>query len=136
MPISNPTTIHKSGSPNLYGDVTLSAGTNVTLTQTGNTIQIAASGGAGASWTEVEIDFGATTPKYDALFTITDASVNTSSKIIVLPSGKTATGRVSGDAQWDNLLLAASPGTGNFTLYALAFPGPVKGKRVIQYTVA
>jgi len=36
-----------SGQPQLVGDVTLSAGTNVTLTQSGNDIQIASSAGAG-----------------------------------------------------------------------------------------
>lgn len=37
----------KSGSAALYGDVTLSAGSNVTLTQSGNDIQISSSGGTG-----------------------------------------------------------------------------------------
>jgi hypothetical protein len=35
------TTVHKSGDPSITGDITLTAGTNVVLTQTGNNITIA-----------------------------------------------------------------------------------------------
>jgi hypothetical protein len=41
--------VSKSGDPKLAGDVTLTAGTNVTLTQTGQDIEIAAAGGGGGS---------------------------------------------------------------------------------------
>ena len=41
------TSISVTGEPKLTGDVTLSAGSNVTLTQTGQNIQIASSGGGG-----------------------------------------------------------------------------------------
>lgn len=41
--------ISNSGDPQLTGDVTLSAGANVTLTQTGNDISIASSGGGGGA---------------------------------------------------------------------------------------
>ena len=51
--------VAKSGSAALYGDVTLSAGTNVTLTQTGQDIQIAASSGSG-SVTNWALDTGFT----------------------------------------------------------------------------
>lgn len=87
-----------------------------------------------ALWTEAEIDFG-TTPAWDETFTITDSLVSSGSKIVVVPSGKVATGRVGNDLEWDNLLLGALPGTGSFTLTALAFPGPVVGKRKIIYQV-
>lgn len=39
--------VSKSGSSQLFGDVTLSAGSNVTLTQVGNDISISSSGGGG-----------------------------------------------------------------------------------------
>jgi hypothetical protein len=94
-----------------------------------------AAGSGGATWTETEIDFG-TSPKYDATFTITDATVSGTSKVIVVPCGKAATGRVGDDWAWDGLTLAASPNSGNFTLYVCALPGPVAGKRKIQYTVS
>ena len=96
----------------------------------------AGGGGGGGTWTEVEIDFGSTKPQYDAQFTITDAGVSSSSKLIVLESGKAATGRVLGDSQWDSIGLSANPGAGNFVVYAVANPGPVKGKRKIQYQIA
>lgn len=56
MPIFNPAveSIAKAGSAKLTGDVTLTGGSNVTLTQSGNDISIAASGGgSGMTWTEV-----------------------------------------------------------------------------------
>ena len=109
----------------------ITLGTNLSFT---GTILNAASG-AGVSWTEIEVDFGSTTPQYDSLFTITDAAVTATSKIQILESGKPATGRVAGDAQWDSIFASALPGTGNFQLYAMAHPGPVLGKRKLQYTV-
>lgn len=90
--------------------------------------------GAGSVWTEYEIDFG-TLPRFDALFTITDAAVSSTSKIIISETGKPATGRVAGDSQWDYISLAALPVAGSFTVYAMAIPGPVVGKRKIQYQV-
>lgn len=42
-------TIHKTGSSSIYGAVTLTEGANITLTQTGNDITIAATGGGGVS---------------------------------------------------------------------------------------
>lgn len=113
---------------------TLIAGSNISFISGSQSLTIASSGG-GATWTEVEIDFGSL-PVFDKLFTITDASSTTSSKIIISESGKAATGRVSGDAQWDNIQMAANPGNGSFTVYAKAFPGPVVGKRKIHYTIA
>lgn len=92
------------------------------------------SGGGGATWTEAEIDFG-TTPRYEANFTITDASASATSKIAISESGKTATGRADGDSQWDSITLTALPASGSFTAYAVATPGPVVGKRKVQYSI-
>lgn len=47
--LSNLFSLAKSGSPTLVGPVTLSQGTNITLTQSGNDIAIAAAGGGGGS---------------------------------------------------------------------------------------
>jgi hypothetical protein len=49
MAVNNPTTINATGSSPLAGNVTLAAGSNVTLTQTGQQIQIAASGGGSST---------------------------------------------------------------------------------------
>lgn len=114
-----------------FQEITL--GTN--LSMSGTTLNASGGGGGGGTWTEAEIDFGST-PKYDASFTVTDGTVSGTSKIIVLPCGKAATGRTADDWQWDGVTLAATPGTGSFTLYAVALPGPVVGPRKIQYQVA
>jgi hypothetical protein len=83
---------------------------------------------------EVEVDFG-TNPRWDQKFTITDAAISADSKIIAVQSGKTATGRRPGDAQWDSINCAILPGVGQATLFCTASPGPVVGKRIIQYEV-
>jgi hypothetical protein len=93
-------------------------------------------GGGGGTVTEVEVDFG-TTPVFDATFTITDAAITSSaSKVVISESGKPATGRVAGDAQWDSILCSANPSAGSAAVYARANPGPVVGKRKLQYSVA
>jgi hypothetical protein len=92
-------------------------------------------GGGGGTVTEVEVDFG-TKPVKDATFTITDGTVSATSKVQISESGKAAASRASGDAQWDSIHCAALPGTGQFVVYCLAFPGPVVGKRKLHYTVA
>ena len=93
-------------------------------------------GVGGASWTEVEIDFG-TVPVYEATFTITDAAITSSAvKIAIIPCGKAATGRTADDWQWDGGTFAANPGAGSATCYAAFFPGPIVGKRKLQYQVA
>lgn len=83
--------------------------------------------------TVVEVDFTGPRPVYEAEFTILDARVAPSTVIVVTQSGATATDRVGNDLAWDQLLLGAVAGTGEFTLTALATPGPVTGKRVILY---
>lgn len=135
--------VRKNSAGSVFGRrrINFIEGSNVTLTITddaGNEevdVQVAAASGSAATWTEVEIDFGST-PAYDAQFTVVDAAVTGASKIIILPTGKAATGRTADDWQWDGLTLAATPASGSFTLYALAHPGPVVGKRKVQYSVA
>lgn len=95
----------------------------------------AIAGGGGAEWTELEVDFGST-PVFDAQFTITDAAISTTSKVAVVPSGKVATGRTAGDWQWDGGTFAALAGSGSATCYATFSPGPIVGRRYIQYQVA
>lgn len=109
----------------------ITLGTN--LSMSGTTLN--AAGGAGASWTETEIDFG-TSPAKDKTFVITDAGVSSSSKILIVPSGNVATGRVGDDWEWDGFTFSGKAATGQFTLTALAQPGPVVGKRKVFYSVA
>ena len=114
------------------GDVEeITLGTNLSFT--GTTLNAA---GGSSTWTEVEIDFG-TTPVYDKTFTITDAAITSSAvKMILVPSGKAATGRTADDWQWDGGTFAANPGTGSATCYANFSPGPIVGRRKLLYQVA
>ena len=111
------------------------SGVSVSVSAGVATVVVSSGGGGSFSMTETEIDFG-TTPQWDKTFTVVDASVTGSSKISVWPSGNVGTSRVGNDLEWDNLLLGALAGTGQFTLTALAFPGPVVGKRKIYYAIA
>lgn len=80
MPIFNPTTLRKSGSSPIAGDVQLVQGANVTLTQSGNQITIASTGGGGGSSTKgiVEVDFG-TSESDIATVTVSDAGITAAS---------------------------------------------------------
>lgn len=105
------------------------------LTQAEADVLYAPAGGGGASWTEAEIDFGSA-PVYEASFTITDAAITSSAvKMQVLPCGKAATGRTADDWQWDGATFAANPGAGSATVYAQFMPGPIVGRRKVQYSV-
>ena len=90
--------------------------------------------GTTSTSTEIEVDFGAS-PVTDASFTIVDGSCVPTSKIRPVLSGKAATSRTYGDAQWDGLQFAALAGTGQFTLFALCLTGSVVGKRIVLYTL-
>lgn len=92
-------------------------------------------GGGSGAVTEIEVDFGST-PVYDATFTITDAAIiSSANSVLITESGKPATGRVAGDAQWDSIVCSTNPGVGSAVVYVQALPGPVVGKRKLQYMV-
>lgn len=82
---------------------------------------------------EAEIDFG-TKPVTSKSFTVVDASIVASSKIMVVGSGNTATGRVGNDYEWDSVNYTAKGETGTFTLKAVCNSGHLIGKRKILYT--
>lgn len=126
--------IEYAGSPLAQRGVLNFTGAGVTVTDTAGETVVNISAGGGASWTEIEVDFGAT-PVYSASFTITDAAISAASKVQVLPCGKAATGRTADDWAWDGAVFAALPGSGSATCYAHFLPGPVVGLRKIQYSV-
>jgi hypothetical protein len=103
--------------------LTLSAGT------------LSASGGGSVTITEAEIDFGSI-PVPSKKFTITNAGISATSKIMVTPSGSVATGRVGDDWEWDAINFSAKSGTGQFVLTAKTTYGKIIGKRKIYYTYA
>jgi hypothetical protein len=110
-------------------------GAGVVASGAGATTTITISGGGAGTFavTETEVDFG-TTPVTDATFTVTDASITGTSKIMVTESGSIGTGRVaSGDSLWDTISYSCVPAAGSFTLYARA-SGAVVGYRKLFYT--
>lgn len=134
-------TIAVSGQSSVVADtttdtLTLVAGTNVTITTnaTTDTITITASGGSG-SVSEAEIDFGSSEVS-DASFTVTDATVSTSSKIIVGTAGTAPSdSRDVEEIFAENYQYMAAPGTGQFTLYASPNEGTTSGKVKIWYSL-
>jgi len=98
--------------------------------QAGDTI---AGTGGSAVLTETEIDFG-TKPVNNKTFTVTDAGVSGSNKIIVIGSASNATGQVGNDWEVDSAMFSAKANTGNFTLYVNA-QFSISGKRKIYYQI-
>lgn len=84
--------------------------------------------------TQTEIDFGAT-PIYAKSFVVTDAGVSGTSQIIPTVARDAATAKDADEAEMDALKLVASPGAGNFTLYAEGLEGRVYGAFKINYLV-
>lgn len=109
------------------------------INATGDLILVGSTGANGTNGsngaltvTETEIDFGVV-PVHKKQFTITDAGISATSKIIAVQSGKAATGRDADENEMDALILNCNPGTGQFTLNAFALPGPVTGKYKVNY---
>lgn len=89
----------------------------------------------GASWTETEIDFGSA-PVAGGSFTVVDAAVSGTSKVVVVPSGAAPTGGYADVWEWDTLTFAATAGAGQFTLHAAVANGTTNGKRKVFYQVS
>lgn len=97
-------------------------------------------GGAGATWTEHEIDLdtcGVGVGKGSRVCkkTVTDAGVSSTSKIAVLHSAKAATGRQADENELDPITCRAEPSAGSFTLICKGHEGPIHGKYLVNYTV-
>jgi hypothetical protein len=95
--------IAKSGSTGLTGAVTLSQGSNITLTQSGNDISIAASGGGGSSsWLAKTANYTAASgdkiicDSSGGIFTITlPASPSTGDNVTIKSGGSAATNNIT-----------------------------------------
>jgi hypothetical protein len=108
-------------------------GNFVKVNATATGLEFVAGGGGSFTVTETEVDFG-TNPVVEKTFTIVDALVSATSKIMVTESGSIATGRIAGgDSLWDSIVYSCVPASGSFTLYARA-SGSVVGYRKLFYT--
>lgn len=112
------------------------AGTNVTISPTSGVgdVTINASGGAGASWTQVELDFGVGAQKSTFSY-VTDATVTAASKIMVLQSGIAATGRQADENEMDAIVCRAIPATGTLRIICSVLEGVTHGLFKVNYTV-
>lgn len=82
--------------------------------------------------TEIEVDFW-TIPVNTKKFVITDANINTSSKIVVYQSWNTATDRVGNDWEFDSATFSAKSWTWNFTISVVS-NGHIRWKRKLFYS--
>lgn len=116
MPLYEPKTVRIRDEGVSQGDVTTLdfVGTGVTATTSGGIATVNISGG---TWTLVEADLGS--PHWRGKFTVTDASVSSSSKIIIqhAPGPYTGKGTLADEAEMDPLWCIAAPGSGQFTVH-------------------
>jgi len=109
-------------------------GAGVNAVRVGNkiTVNVAGGGGGSITLTEIEVNMGDKSPSKK--FTVPDASITPSSKILVFPSPNQATGRRGNDWELDQATLTALAGTGNFQLSVLS-PFRMRGNRKMYYQV-
>ena len=93
-------------------------------------IQQGSSGaGGGLTLSQVSADFG-TVPVYSQQFVFSDASVTTTSKLIMTHHP------VSDEAEMDGFICSAHCSVdGTVTAYVHAIPGPVTGSRLFNYSI-
>lgn len=115
------------------GVVPLSGGGSSNFLRADGTWATPSGGGGTPVLTEVEIDFGAK-PVNDKTFTIIDAGVSNTNKIIAFPSPSNATGQVGNDWEVDSAVFSAKANIGSITLYVNA-QFSMNGKRKIYYQI-
>lgn len=99
-------------------------------------VAVGSGGGSSAVWKQYQLNLG-TTPIRDLVFTITDASILSTSNVAVVASGVVSTSGSIDDWQWDTATFGAvaSAGGGSATVYCSFNPGPVSGYRSIMYQI-
>lgn len=83
---------------------------------------------------QTEIDFGAT-PISEASFTITDANVTASSKIVAMVAYVAPTGKDLDEIECDELDIKCGNGSGTFPMYVKGMEGYVHDKFKINYII-
>jgi hypothetical protein len=94
----------------------------------------AAAGGT-ATIAEVELDFGTAIGTKSKSFTVVDASVTSSNRIIMQHSLAAATGRAQDENELDTFTVRCVAGSGQFTAYADSLFGSVAGVYRFNYLV-
>lgn len=85
---------------------------------------------------QTEVDFGST-PVSSSTFTITDANVSSSSKIIAQLAGVAPTGKSVDEALVESLDIKCSPSSGSLSMYIQTYDGSfVSGKFKVNYMVS
>lgn len=106
--------LSKSGSAKLVGDVTLSAGSNITLTQAANDIEIAVSGSSGGPPAALLWDTTQATDAAEgryATYAEVDAAIGTAESPIDLEIKGTCLVDVSGTKEWANVRVVGNDDT-------------------------
>lgn len=108
-------------------------GSAVNAVRVGNKITVTITGGGGSvTLTEIEVDMG--NKSSSKRFTVPDAAVTPSSRILVFPSPNQATGRKGNDWELDSATLTALAASGSFQLSVLS-PFRMRGYRKLYYQV-
>jgi len=113
-------TVEDEGTPLTQRTTINFVGAGVTASDSGGKTQVSIPGGAGASWTTYEADLGAAgSESWRGRFTITDAAISPSSKVIIqqAPGPYTGKGTRADEAEMDPLWCVAEPGSGQATVY-------------------
>lgn len=92
-------------------------GAGVTATISGDLANVNIPGGAGAGWTQIEANLGSA--NWRGKFTVIDATVSGTSKIIIqqAPGPYTGKGTRADEAEMDFISCFAVPGSGQFTVH-------------------
>lgn len=134
MPLNNPPVIIQNAGTTQGAVNTINFTGSVTATVSGNVATVNVTGSGSSTVTEIEIDFGSS-PTRTKKFTVVDAGVSASSKLVITQSGHAATGRQADENEMDPILFSGTPASGQFTLIANALTGPVAGKYRANYVV-
>jgi hypothetical protein len=89
---------------------------------------------SGTTIKSIEVNFGSV-PTRSETFIITDSSVTSSSKIVIVQSGTAPTGKSSDENELDPILFSAIPESGQFILIGSSKDGPVVGNFKVNYMV-
>jgi len=134
MPLFSPPLDIKSNGTDLGPVSTIDFTTGITVSEANAVATVSDIDTGGGDVTMVEIDFG-TIPTRSKTFVVTDATITSSSHIMVTQSGTASTGRSADENEMDPITFSGTPQSGQFILIANTLNGPVVGKYRANYMV-